>query len=56
MSMNGKFKEPDQIAMEVKKEGFIVLPFFLKGFYNKSHLKDKDVIVLEERDSSIGSH
>ena len=40
--------------MEVKKEGYILLPFFLKGFFNKSHLKDKDVIIMEEKSSVIG--
>jgi len=56
MSMKGKYKEPDQIAMEVKKEGFILLPFFLTGFFNKVHLKDRDILIKEEKNSVIGSH
>lgn len=56
MSMNGKFKEADQVAFQVKKEGHITLPFFLKGFFQKTHLKDKDVIIVEERPSQIGMH
>lgn len=56
MSMNGKYKEPDQIAMEVKKEGYILLPFFLTGFFNTVHLKDRDVLIKEEKNSVIGSH
>lgn len=56
MSMDGKYQEPDQIAMEVKKEGYILLPFFLTGFFNTAHLKDGDVLIKEEKNSAIGSH
>lgn len=55
-SMKGRYKDPDQIQMELKKDGFIVLPFFLSGFFNKIHLKDKDIIIKEEKNSVIGSH
>ena len=42
--------------MDLIQDKFILLPFFLTGFFNKDHMKDGDIVILEKKNSLIGSH
>jgi len=54
--MKGKWKEPDQIQLDCKKDSYILLPFFLSGFFNQANLQDRDILIIEEVNDLIGCH